>query len=468
MLNGWSDPTSPQSAGGDEIFRRDATATSGYEWKNESGTWADAPYFDDATHADGIGEINNSSSTQTIEGKVFKNLTSANGDHCLRMSNVSNKTIKRCLFVQGIGLAIYLYGGSTNVTIRECFITNVKRGILVQNCDAGTIKVHANQFLNMIWDRTAGGDIKGQFIQVSITTAAPDVELTSNRGVNYFGESENEDLINIFGSGGTSGSPFLVKGNIFVGGAWSTSGGGILAGDVGGQYVDFDSNYLVNPGRYGFQNAGGDEFNFTNNKLYAATLPWNVVGFYMAAGCTNTTLGTTNESNYKDHTGANVDFPGWAGCGGAVSPTINTSMTPAIMNVPDHLLTYMSEDDIYYLRSLKVLYTELVSSGDTYPSESSADVNVRRPAASFSISGSGSTQTLTSTSTAGTGGSGTNTLTGYAWTKISGSGTITSPTASSTTITGLSGTTVVRLIVTQTNGQFGFPTTHSVWNDVIN
>jgi hypothetical protein len=449
---------------GNEIFRRDATSSTGWEWYDGS-VWADMAL------AGGTGIVNLSggaASSVSYIGKVFTNPSGSGNDHALTLTGGNTIRIEKCLFYNTDGLAIY-FNNCTSFIIVQNFITNCKRGILLQDCDAGNFKVHANQFANMVWDRLEGGDIAGQFLQISITSNAPNVEVTSNRGENFFGESFNEDLFNFFTSGGQSGDPLLVKGNITRGGSWSTSGGGFVAGDVGGSYYIFDSNYLVRPGRYTMQVAvSGSNATFTNNKVYSDQLPWNAVSYYFPS-CSAVTLGSTNYSNYKNSAGTTVNYT-VSSCGSPGAPSTGQSL--ASMNIPDPLLSYMSDDDLWYLRSLKWDSASLIANGDTYGTEDgSTTCNVRRPSAVVGVSGSGSSRTLNSGgSVAGTGGSGTNTITGYNFVFVSGPNTptITTPTSSSTTVTGLvNGTYRVRVEVEQTNGQHSLKTYDAAWADFV-
>jgi hypothetical protein len=90
-----------------------------------------------------------------------------------------------------------------------------------------------------------------------------------------------EDHISTFSSSGTADSPFDIAYNKIRGGGPSTSGGGILAGDFGGDYITVRDNILVNPGQYGLAIAGGTHHRFLRNIVYAPDVfPWSNNGFF--------------------------------------------------------------------------------------------------------------------------------------------------------------------------------------------
>ena len=99
---------------------------------------------------------------------------------------------------------------------------------------------------------------------------------------NFPGESSPEDIINVNQSIGTSASPIMVKGNWLRGGGPSTSGGGILLGDVGGAYQVAENNIVVDPGQYGIAIAGGNNIALRNNKIFSSKKSYNNVGLYAA------------------------------------------------------------------------------------------------------------------------------------------------------------------------------------------
>jgi hypothetical protein len=151
-----------------------------------------------------------------------------------------------------------------------------------------------------------------------------------------------EDHISIYQSSGTATSPIEVAANKLRGGGPSTSGGGIVAGDAGGQHVRARDNILVDPGQYGFAIAGGQNFNFLRNRVYAATaFAWSNIGAYVWAQDASACYGHEVRGNhvfYQNGLGSN---PYWnaGNCGTVAGEPDNlwewgttTTLSPAIWN----------------------------------------------------------------------------------------------------------------------------------------
>lgn len=398
--------------------------------------------------AAGIGRV--TGNNITISGYRFTNKGGTNNGHCLWVTG-TNIIIENNFFDESEGLAIYVNTGSS-VTIRNNVCANNNWGMLIQRT-TGNVKIINNQFLNMIWDRQVQGCCRGQLIFYDGCSGSGN-EATGNRGENFVGESYNEDLVNTFGSGGTVASPLLIKDNIFRGGGPSLTSGGIIGGDVGSSNVLITGNKLVNPGWYGFQFVSGTNLTFANNQVYSESFPWSRIGFliYRIVGypaCSGITVGTSNWSNFKRESGSLFNFETDGTCGAITGPS--TGQTLASMNVPNHLLTLLTEDQIWELRSRKVKYDRIVANGKAY-----GDYDLSRPNASATFSGN----TLRSTSTA----TNSNTIVAYRWVQVSGPGTLTfsNATGATTTVSGSAGTYVVRQEVTQQNkGSVNVKTHHS-------
>lgn len=386
----------------------------------------------------------------TISGYSFTNTGSTNNGHCLWVSG-NNIIIEGNYFGESSGLSIYVMGGST-VTIRNNLSVHNKWGYLIERT-TGNVKVYNNQFLNMIWDRLVDGCCRGQFIFLN-QVSGPGNEFNNNRGENFIGESYNEDLLNTYSSGGTQASPMIVRDNIFRGGGPSLTSGGIIGGDAGSNWGIFDGNKLVNPGWYGFQFTSGTNLTFTNNQVYSEAFPWSRIGFlvYRIVGypaCNNITVGPSNWSNFKKADGGLFNWETDGTCGSITGPSVGQSL--ASMNVPSHLLTFLTEDQIWELRSRKIKYDRIVANGLAY-----GNYDLSRPNASATYSAG----TLRSTSTATNG----NSIVAYKWVQVSGPGTLTfsNANAATTTVSGPAGTYVVRQENTQQNqGGQNMKTYHS-------
>jgi hypothetical protein len=93
-----------------------------------------------------------------------------------------------------------------------------------------------------------------------------------------------EDHVSTFASSGTADSPLLVAFNRIRGGGPSDSGGGILAGDYDGSYIEIRGNILVNPGQYGLSIAGGRNSRIIDNIVYAPDVfAWSNNGLFVWA-----------------------------------------------------------------------------------------------------------------------------------------------------------------------------------------
>jgi parallel beta-helix repeat protein len=289
------------------------------------------------------------------------------------LTGQSNVIIENVRIENAPGIALKLHG-SNNITIRNCFINKAAlHGIAIENStniniynnliygvesavyalNSQTIKVNNNQFVNMRQRRKAdgtGGGL-GQFVQFNASGGAG-CEIMNNRGENFFGESDPEDLINMFSSSGTAASPILIKGNMFRGGGPSTSGGGIIAGDNNGSYVTIDSNTLMNPGQYGIAIAGGHNNIITNNKIFSKQFSWSNIALYIwaqsGAFCSNNAI-RGNRANWINRDG--VQNLAWnaGNCTGTLweSPT---TITEAEMAVPAHLINFITAEELLKIR----------------------------------------------------------------------------------------------------------------------
>lgn len=211
-----------------------------------------------------------------IDAKYFSNLTNVpplNGKN-ISILNYASVTITNCYFGPSFGAGIEI-DGCFNVLIENNFFANNRAGVYASSCT--TIKVKSNQFINVHSIGPSNQYLSGQFVQFNACGGEGN-EVSGNVGECFWGESRPEDLISMFRSSGTSLSPLLVKDNIFRGGGPSVSGGGIVAGDYGGDYITIQNNKLFNPGQYGIGITGGTGNKILNNDVWSDQKPWSNVG----------------------------------------------------------------------------------------------------------------------------------------------------------------------------------------------
>ena len=202
----------------------------------------------------------------TISGLVIANAES----HCIEISNCNNVIIENCKLGSAVGSGIHIFN-STNITIRQCSISNVQRG--VNAVQSSGISVTNNDVINVQGPANPGG----QMVQFNNVTG-PGNEINFNVSENFLGESDPEDVINMFQTTGTVLDPVQIKGNWIRGGGPSPSGGGILVGDVGGANFIVEDNILVNPGQYGISVVSGMNSKVLRNKIFGKQQSFTNVG----------------------------------------------------------------------------------------------------------------------------------------------------------------------------------------------
>lgn len=281
-----------------------------------------------------------------IENLRFENVPGI----ALKLHGASNITIRNCFFNKA-GLEAIDIQQSTNITVTNCLFNGVETGVYALNSQ--TIKVNNNQFVNMRQRRRSDGSGagRGQFVQFN-SSGGPGCEIMNNKGENFFGESDPEDMINMYSSSGTAASPILIKGNVFRGGGPSASGGGIIAGDNSGSYVTIDSNTLMNPGQYGIAIAGGHNNIIINNKIFSKLFSWSNIALYIwaqsGAFCANNTI-KGNRANWINRDG--VQNLAWnaGNCTGTAFESPST-ITEAEMGVPAHLISFITPEELLKIR----------------------------------------------------------------------------------------------------------------------
>jgi len=198
----------------------------------------------------------------------YLEITNPNG-HCIKLANCSNITIQYCKLGPSKGEGVFL-ANCTNITVRDCSMEYVESGVVA---DVGSaIQVLYNDIKNV-----QGPMPRGQFVQFGNINGAGS-SISYNVGENTLGQSYPEDAISLYMSNGTAASPIQVVGNKIRGGGPSTSGGGIMSGDMGGSYILVKDNILVNPGQYGLTVSSGHDVEISNNKIYSAKVPSSNIG----------------------------------------------------------------------------------------------------------------------------------------------------------------------------------------------
>lgn len=280
-------------------------------------------------------------SNVVIENLQFSNINGTS----LKIAGSSNITIRNCFFNKATAEAITIEG-STNVTIENCLFNGVTTGVYALT--SKTIKVRGNQFVN-VRQRTTGG--RGQFVQFNSVTGEGNV-IENNKGENFAGQSNPEDLISLYKSSGTAASPIYIRNNVFRGGGPSASGGGIMTGDNGGSYQVVENNTLLDPGQYGIAAAGGTNITLINNKIYARQQSFTNNPLYVwaqaGAACSNINV-KGNRVNWTTKTGTKNN--GWnAGNCGATSFQYPTTISLAEMAVPTQLITMLTSIELLQIR----------------------------------------------------------------------------------------------------------------------
>lgn len=284
-------------------------------------------------------------SGQVIENLRFENMS----DIAIRVAT-SNVVIRNCFFNKTGAEAIEIEG-ATNVTVENCLFNRVTTGVYALGSQ--TIKVINNEFVN-VRQRSIGG--RGQFVQFNGVTGAGNV-VENNRGENFAGESDPEDMISMFQSYGTASSPISIRNNTFRGGGPSTSGGGIILGDYGGQYQIAENNKLLNPGQYGMAIAGGRDCKIVNNMIVARQQSFTNNPLYMwaqqGASCGGNTV-SGNKIWWIDKSG--TFNGGWdaGNCGGSsfAYPTRFNSYADGevALNIKPHFFLFVNAAELLTIR----------------------------------------------------------------------------------------------------------------------
>ncbi|MDB5123625.1 MAG: hypothetical protein JWP94_1754 [Mucilaginibacter sp.] len=266
----------------------------------------------------------------TISGKSITGGTVP----AITLKNCYNVHITQNSLGNSTNIGIYLIN-CKNITVDYNYITNVSTGVDVENSPGGGIIINYNQFLNM-----KGPSPRGQLVLFN-TVGGANNSISYNKGENIAGQSTPEDAINVYMSKGTALSPIKIVGNWIRGGGPSTTGGGILLGNMGGAYQVASNNILVNPGQYGMAIGGGNHMSITNNSIYAAAQSFTNVGIYIwGQGVPPATYTTVSGNKVKFINNANAENDSWVAPGEATpagwstntwGANIDASILPAVV-----------------------------------------------------------------------------------------------------------------------------------------
>jgi hypothetical protein len=177
--------------------------------------------------------------------------------------NSSHITINNNHIHDAVAEGIMSYS-SHDIAVDSNVIENVQSGYEMWKTRDGNLSFTNNFVKNVSRGNKNGGNV----VQIAFVHAGG-IRVTDNIAVNILGQSNPEDLINVYSSDGTPDDPIQIKRNRFNGGGPRLSSGGIILGDQGGSYQIAEDNILVNPGQYGLQIGGGHHHTFRNNLVYS-------------------------------------------------------------------------------------------------------------------------------------------------------------------------------------------------------
>jgi hypothetical protein len=177
--------------------------------------------------------------------------------------NSSHITIRNNYIHDAVAEGIKSYG-SHDIAVDSNVIEDIKSAYAMWTTRDGNL-TFTNNFVKNVHRASANG---GNMVTIAHVHARG-IRVTDNIAVNILGQSNPEDLINVYSSDGTPDDPIQIKRNKFNGGGPRLSSGGIILGDQGGSYQIAEDNILVNPGQYGLQIGGGHHHTFRNNLVYS-------------------------------------------------------------------------------------------------------------------------------------------------------------------------------------------------------
>lgn len=399
-----------------------------------------------------IMDLDGHSGTTIIEGLSFTNPTDDMfGSMIACLSGTGTIIIRRCYFGKSNGEAIQFESFSGNIIIEDNFFANNENGIYLASMSPSSCIIRNNQIINTHGAKSG----KGQFVQFASCTFPNGFTIKNNIIVQFRGESYTEDLISMFDTYCNASNHGLTAFNFSKGGGPSDSGGGFMGGDTNGSYLDFEYNRLLNPGNYILGISGGDHVAFRYNKGYQRQEIWSNVGAYNYGGqngstCSNaeftgndvfnyTESGATNNYYYSGNHIGDEECGAVTGCGTSgdddadwLVTNFNT-MTEAGLKLPDNLITFVTEDQLWHIREEGLNYRH-ETADPTWP-DSGWPASPARPT---SDAGADDATTNTAYTLSGSGSGGSGSLT-YRWVQVSGPSVVTmaSPTSTSNVVNGL-------------------------------
>ena len=303
---------------------------------------------------------------QNLDGKngvVLENVTISNpGGRCISLNNAHNITIRNVTITNcGTNQAIWDHydaglveiRNSSNITIENSLISNISarhfsaaRNNAIQSQNSHDIRIRNNEFRDIHSDiGQRENDVGNRAISIQ-GSGTWNVTIDNNRfynagrnalqvkdvrnagGMSFSNNivegrgpwnSDYEDMVNLFSSSGTSGSPIRIAGNFMRNGGPSTNGTAIIVGDGNSsrgatQFVLVEDNVIIDPGNVGINVAGGDHTTVRNNVVYASanTRYFESVGFiinhfHYSTHCYNHTIHGNRVWFRNQHHGSGVN-----------------------------------------------------------------------------------------------------------------------------------------------------------------
>jgi hypothetical protein len=197
-----------------------------------------------------------------VSNKIISGLSFDGGGKSvdlITLNNCSNVHITLCRFSNTNGYSISL-NNCTNITVDFNFFTMVNFGVHAEGCVS--TKVNNNQGLNL-WGPVLYKNNFAHWVQFHNCSGVGQ-QVNNNKFENVLGVAIHpHDHISIDTCNGTSTSPFQINNNWLRGGqstgGWPGSGdtgGGIMAPDEAGNYIEVRNNIMDEPGCAGIQAIG--------------------------------------------------------------------------------------------------------------------------------------------------------------------------------------------------------------------
>lgn len=474
---------------GNEVFRMVATGTcpSGWQYKDpDDATWkcmvkptisvegaASTEQYTTISSNTALTAANTTfegvtiGASKIIEGYIFENFTNNQNGHALFLQNITGATVRYCLFtgtsitnsdVSGNRGLVFQFGGPN--TIEKNLFINCRGSVYVLSSTSGGNLVQDNWFLN-----TTGPYSAGQFIAFNHNSGDGSGQniIRRNKGANFYGESYAEDMISINLSSGTATNRLLCEDNIFMGTGPSASGGGIVCGEGGGDYVTIQDNKILEPGNYSFAisvfNSAGNAGSFNvllNNQSYQSSKPWDNNGL-IVWGQSGVAADCNVQGNEITVSGGDPDFFDnyTVLSGGAVNAPTSITLEDLAFPALEDLIDCITLDEIYILRAANrdVWMAHIIFWADDQ--DALAQDLIERPTANSEADNTVTTTSTTLTNTSAAAAS--NVISDYLWEIVSYPGgaspALSAATSSTTDITGMtvSGDYRVRHRVRQEN-----------------